>query len=61
MPEPHPGDQLRSRMYADRQFMADIRRGYDEGLRGEGVDADQYFRERFGGQSEGLARKGAWH
>lgn len=39
-------------MYADRQFMADVRRGYDEGLRDEGIDADQYFEERFGSQSQ---------
>lgn len=40
------GDQLRSQMYANREFMLNVRRGYEEGLRGEGIPVDEYFRKR---------------
>lgn len=39
-------DRLRSLMYANTEFMANIRRGYAEGLRGEGIPVDQYFKKR---------------
>jgi hypothetical protein len=40
-------DELRSRMYADREFMANIRRGYEEGLQGQGISVEAYIRNRW--------------
>jgi hypothetical protein len=39
-------DELRSAMYGDREFMAAIRRAYDDGLRGQGTPVEEYFRKR---------------
>ena len=39
-------DELRSQMYADREFMLAIRRGYLEGLRGKGVTVEEYYQRR---------------
>jgi hypothetical protein len=39
-------DELRSRMFADRDFMAGIRAGWEEGLRGEGMTVEEYLKTR---------------
>lgn len=39
-------DELRSRMYGDREFMAGIRRGLQEESRGEGMTVEEYVRSR---------------
>lgn len=39
-------EQLRRVMYADAEFMRNNRLGYEAALRGEGVPADEYFRNR---------------
>ena len=39
-------DALRSRMYADKEFMDGIRAGWEEGVRGEGMTVEEYIVQR---------------
>jgi hypothetical protein len=39
-------DELRSRMYADHEFLEDTRQGWEEELRDEGMTLEEYRRSR---------------